>query len=184
MQSRVIEVIEEQISVQFTGKVNILSSFNRQFFGHILFKNGDVIQVSFQNHKGLKGFYQLIVDEYALHSFDYVVEPELVDENERQIHYPFSVIKNKLADVMKLYRESIKLRPPENVKILIDAGFLEDTIHVNPEEFEVLKALTEWSSPADIYQNCSLLDHEVTISLVSLRKTGALKILAPRQDTR
>lgn len=184
MESKVMEVIEEQISVQFTGKVNILSSFNRQFFGHILFKDGDVIQVSFQNNKGLKGFYQLIVDEYALHSFDYVVEPELVDEKDRQIHYPFSVIKTKLADVLKQYRESLKLKPPENVKILIDAGFIEDTIAVNPEEFEVLKVLTEWSNPSEIYQNCPLLDHEITISLVSLRKKGALKILAPRQDAR
>jgi hypothetical protein len=112
------------------------------------------------------------------------VEPELVDEKERQIHYPFSVIKNKLAEVLKLYRESIKLKPPGNVKILIDVGFIEDTITVNQEEFEVLKALTEWSNPADIYQNCSLLDHEITISLVSLRKKGALKILAPRQEAR
>src|SRR4051812_26288403 len=114
MNSKVMDVIEEQISVEFTGKVNILASFNRQFFGHILFKDGDVIQVTFHQHSGLKAFYQLIIQEYSLQSFSYVIEPELVEEKERKIHYPFSIIKNRLAGVLKLYQESLKLRPPDN----------------------------------------------------------------------
>lgn len=180
MESKVMGVIEEQISVEFTGKVNILASFNRQFLGHLLFKNGQIVQVIFQNFKGLKAFYQLLIQEYSLQSFDYVVEPELVDEKDRQIHYPYAVLKNKLADVLKLYRESLKLRPPENVKILVDAEFIEDSLPVTPQEYDVLEALTEWSSPFDIYQNCHLLDHEITLALVSLRKKGALKIVAPK----
>lgn len=182
MESRVLYVIEEQIAVLFTGKVNILSAYNRQFLGHILFKNGEVIQVTFNQQQGLKAFYHLIIQEYSLQSFDYVVEPELVDEKDRQIHYPFSVIKNKMADVLKKYRESLKMKPPENVKILINAEFVEDTLPVTPEEFNVLLTLTEWNSPYEIYQHCQLLDHEITGALVSLRKKGALKILAPRQD--
>ena len=178
MESKVMGVIEEQQSVQFTGKVNILAAFNRQFLGHILFKNGDVIQVTFNKNQGLKAFYQLIIQEYSLQSFDYVVEPEVVEEKERQIHYPFVVIKNKMADVLKLYRESLKLRPPENVKILIDSGFIEGSSAVTPQEFEVLETLSDWNSPFEIYQNCSLLDHEITWALVTLRKKGALKILA------
>jgi len=182
MESKLMGVIEEQQSVQFTGKLNVLATFNRQFLGHILFKQGEVIQVLFNGHRGLKAFYQLIIQEYSLQSFDYIVEPELVDEKERQIHYPFAVIKNKMADVLKLYRESLKLRPPENVKILIDAEFIEDTLPCTPHEFSVLETLTEWNNPHDIYQNCSLLDHEITMALVSLRKKGALKILAPRRE--
>ena len=180
MESKLMGVIEEQIAVQFTGKVNILSTFNRQFLGHILFKQGDVIQVTFSGHRGLKAFYQLIIQEYSLQSFDYVVEPELVDEKERQIHYPFAVIKNKMADVLKQYRESLKVRPPENVKILIDSEFIDDTMPVTPEEFDVLQTLTEWNNPFDIYQHCQLMDHEITWALVSLRKKGALKIVAPK----
>src|SRR5690606_2361751 len=126
MDSKVMAVIEEQIAVEFTGKVNILSKYNRQFLGHILFKNGEVIQVTFNGHRSLKAFYQLIIQEFSLQTFDYVVEPELVEESERQIHYPFSVVKNKMADVFKKYRESLKMKPPENVKILIDAEFVED----------------------------------------------------------
>lgn len=179
-ESRVLNVIEEQRAVQFTGKVNILATFNRQFLGHIIFKNGEVIQVIFNGLKGLKAFYHLIIQEYSLQSFDYVVEPELVDEKERQIHYPFAVIRNKLSDVIKQHKESLKLRPPDNIKIIIDAEFLEDSLPVDPKEFEVLSTLTEWNNPYELYQNCDLLDHEITLALVSLRKKGALKILAPR----
>lgn len=175
-----MSVIEEQIAVQFTGKVNVLSTYNRQFLGHLLFKDGEVIQVTFQNHKGLKAFYQLIIQEYSLQNFTYIVEPEVVDEKERQIHYPFAVIRNKMADVLKLYRESIKLRPPDNVKIVIDAEFLQDSLSVSAHEFDVLDTLTEWNTPADIYQHCPLLDHEITHALVGLRKKGGLKIIAPK----
>lgn len=180
MEFKILDTIEEQVAVQFTGKVNVLSNFNRQYLGHILFKNGEIYQVVFQNYKGLKAFYQLIIQEFSLQSFTYVVEPEVVDDKERQIHYPYVVMKNKMSDVIKQYRDSLKFRPPENVKILIDPGFIEDTLPVTPEEFEVLEILTEWSSPFDIYQQSQLLDHEITMALVSLRKKSALKIVSVR----
>ncbi len=180
-QFKLIDTIEEQIAVQFTGKVNILSTFNRQYLGHLLFKNGEIYQVVYQQHRALKAFYQLIIQEFSLQSFNYVVEPEVVDEKERQIHYPYAVMKNKMGDVIKNYQDSLKFRPPENVKILIDVGFIDDTLPVTPQEFEVLEILTEWNSPFDIYQHCQLLDHEITMALVSLRKKSALKIVAGRK---
>lgn len=182
MELKIISVIEEQIAVQFTGKINILSTFNRQFLGNILFKSGDVIQVRFNNQKGLKAFYQLIIQEFSLQSFDYVVEPEVVEDKERQIHYPYAVLKNKMADVIKNYRESLKFRPPENVKILIDAAFLDDTLPVSPEEYSVLETLSEYNTAYDVYQHCQLLDHEITWALVGLRKKGALKIVGSRNN--
>lgn len=177
-----MDVIEEQIAVEFTGKVNILASFNRQFLGHILFRDGDVIQVLFNNHSGVKAFYQLIIQEYSLQAFDYVIEPEIVNENERKIHYPYAVLKNRMAGVLKLYRDSIRLRPPDNVKIIINSDFMSKEEEVSPNEFDVLETLTEWNSPFDIYQHCTLLDHEITLSLVSLRKKGALKIIASKES--
>lgn len=177
---KIIGTIEEQIAVQFTGKLNVLSTFNRQYLGHILFKNGEIYQVIFQNFKGLKAFYQLIIQEFCLQSFNYIVEPEVVEDNERQIHYPYAVMRNKMSDVIKQYRDSLKFKPPENVKILIDYEFMEDILPVTPQEFEVLETLTEWNSPFDIYQHCQLLDHEITWALVSLRKKSALKIISVR----
>ncbi len=178
MDLKILGIIEEQIAVQFTGKVNILAIFNHQFLGHILFSRGEIVQVTFHTYKGLKAFYQLLIQEFSLQSFNYVVEPEIVDEKERQIHYPYGVLKNKLSDVLKEYRESLKFRPPENVKILIEVGFVQGSQPVTPEEFAVLDTLTEWNSAHDIYQHCPLLDHEITWALVSLRKKQALRIVA------
>lgn len=180
MNSKLLRVLEEQIAMMFTGKVNILASFNRQYLGHILLRNGEIFHVIFNQHRGLKGFYQLLIQEQALQSFDYVVEPEIVSENERQIHYPFGVIKNRLDEILKLHQAALKLRPPENVKILIDSGIMHNSAAISAQEYEVLQVLTEWNDPYDIYQNCQLLDHEITMALVSLRKKGGLKIIAPK----
>jgi hypothetical protein len=175
---KLLDSLEEQIAVRFTGRVNILSKFNRQYMGHILFKDGEIIQVLFQELQGLKAFYKLVIEEFSLQSYNYVVEPEVVEDKERQIHYPYAVIRNRVAAVLKQYRDSIKFRPPENVKILASADFLNDAIPVTYQEFEVLKTLTEWNRPFDIYQHCPLLDHEITLALVGLRKKGGLKIVA------
>jgi hypothetical protein len=182
MNSKVLGVLEEQIVVGFTGKVNILATYNRQFLGHILFKNGEILQVLFDGQGGLKAFYRLIIQEHLLKSFDYVVEPEVVEDKERQIHYPYAVIKNKLQDVIQKHQEYSKHRPPDNIKIIIDGAFLKETTPVTPQEFTVLETLTEWSNPYEIYQNCDLMDYEITGALISLRKKGALKTLAPRPE--
>ncbi len=182
MDSRVMGVIEEQVAVKFTGKVNLLSATTRQFLGHVLFKDGDVIQVRFQGHQGLKAFYQLLIQEYTLQAFAYVVEPEVVDEKERQIHYPFSVLKSKLPEVLKQYRESLKLRPPGQVKVVPDPEFIRNSTPVTNLEFEVLETLTEWNKVDDVYQHCKLLDHEITLAMVSLRKKGALKIVSAKNN--
>lgn len=178
MDFKILPILEEQVAVEFTGKVNILSNFNRQYLGHFVFKDGELIQVYFQQMTGLKAFYHVILQEYSLKSFNYIVEPEIVDDKERKIHYPFGVIKNKMMEVIKKYSESLKYRPPENVKIHINPHFLNQDEQVTNQEFEVLKTIADWTRPYDIYQHCDLLDHEITWCLVGLRKKGALKIVA------
>lgn len=182
MNLKILSILDEQVAVAFTGKLNVLSNFNHQFLGHIIFKDGEVIQVRFNGNQGIKALSQLFIQEFSLQSFQYIVEPEVVEDHERQIHLSFQALKNKMAEVLKLYQLSAKNRPPDNVKIIVDAEFLEDSLAVSAEEFEILATLTEWSNPFDIYQHCSLLDHEITAALVSLRKKSALKILASRDN--
>lgn len=183
MDFKILNTIEEQIAVQFTGKVNVLSNFNHQYLGHLLFKDGEVFQVVYGQLSGLKAFYHLLIQEFSLNSFSYVVEPEIVSESARKIHYPYGVLKNKIAEVLKSHRASLKFRPPENVRILVSADFVRGKESVTPEEFQVLEVITEYNKTYDIYQNCALLDHEITMALVSLRKKGALKIVAFRDAT-
>jgi hypothetical protein len=174
-----IPLIEEQVAVQFTGKINVLSKINRQFLGHLLIKDGELIEVKYKTMDGLKGFFQICIDEFLLHAFHYVVEPEIVEASGRKIHFPFAVLKNKLGDVLKNYQESVKMRPPNHLKMVVDVSFLNKNKNLDQNEYEVLSTLTEWSLISDVYEKCQLLDHEITLSLVSLRKKGALKIIAP-----
>lgn len=182
MESRLISVIEDQVSVHFTGKVNVLSHFNRQFLGHLLFRQGVIVDVTFNGNFGTKALYHVFIQEYSLQSFEYVVEPEVVDESLPDLGLRLPELKDKLSEYLELYQQSLKLRPPENVKIVIDPEFIEDSLPVTPSEFEVLCALTESHTPFDIYQHCPLLDHEITMALVGLRKKNALKILATKNN--
>ncbi len=179
---KLVSVIEEQMSVSFTGKVNILSNFNRQYLGHLVFNSGEIIKATFQGHKGTKAFFQVIVQEYSLNSFVYIVEPEIVDELDRDIFLPYASLKLKMEEVTRLYRDSIKLRPPDHLKIVLNSQFMDKHPNLALHEFTVMLTLTEWSSPFDIYQHCPLLDHEITYALVGLRKKDALKIMAAKGD--
>ena len=82
MDSKIISLIEEQLAVGFTGKLNVLSNYNRQYLGHILFKNGDLIQATFNKTDGKKALFQIILEEEVGHKFNLVLEPELVEEKE------------------------------------------------------------------------------------------------------
>jgi hypothetical protein len=182
MDSKLFSAIDDQVSVQFTGKVNVLSNFNRQFLGHILFRNGRIVDALFQGQRGEKALYHIFIQEFSLQSYEYVVEPEVVDETILELPYSHQELKEKMAEALKQYQQTQKMRPPENVKIIIDPEFIEDSLPVTTAEFEVLCALTEWHTPFDIYQHCPLLDHEITTALVGLRKKNALKILAPKNN--
>jgi hypothetical protein len=174
---RILETMDEQHSVRFTGRVNVLSKMNRQYLGHVLFKDGEVVQTILTPLQGFKALTQILIQEYRLQSFNYIVEPEIVGDSEKQIHYAYSFLKRKLGETLKLYRESLKLRPPENVRILVQPEFIFSAYTVTPQEFDVLSVLTEYNHAQDVYQHCELLDHEITMALVSLRMKKALKVL-------
>ncbi len=182
MDTKLFSVIDDQVSVQFTGKVNILSNFNRQFLGHILFRQGRIVDALFNGMAGEKALYHLFIQEFSLQSYEYVVEPEVVDESIIGLSYNTQELKEKMAESLKLYQQSLKMKPPENVKIIIDPEFIEDSLPVTSQEFEVLCTLTECHTAYDIYQHCPLLDHEITMALVGLRKKNALKILAVKNN--
>lgn len=180
MELKFVPVVEEQMSVQFTGKVNLLSPFNHQYLGHLLFKDGQVIDVKYQGLSGVKAFYHFGIQEYRLEKHQYIVEPEIAHEEDRRIHYPFSVLMSKLENQIKIYDIVSKQRPPENVKIVVDPKMVSPGLECSVEEFSVLSTLTDWSRVSDIYENCKLLEHEITSSLIMLRKKGLLKIVGTK----
>lgn len=172
-----IPILDEQHSVGFTGRVNVLDANTKQLLGDIIIHEGQIYLSRYKGSDGLKAFFNLCVDEFENFDLQYVVEPELVDIAKRQIHYPFGVLKRKIAEVVENYKTSKSSRPPENLKILIKSDFISDGEAITGEEFDLLCTLSDFNTVSDLYKHCKLLDYEITNSLVSLRKKNALTVV-------
>lgn len=172
-----VQSLDEQHAVGFTGKINVLSRLNNQLVGVVFFHNGQVIQTQYQGQEGLKAFYQLVIAELNLVSHRFVTEPELVDLSLKHIHFPYSVLRARSQELVDELIEAQKQKPPEDVKLMIDPSFINSQVDISGAEFEVLVHLTEWNKVKDVYQNCPLLEFEITTALVSLRKKKAIRVL-------
>ncbi len=179
MEELILNILEEQLAFEFNGKINILDANSKQFLGSVYLKDGAVWNVTYGNNEGQKALFRLYVDESSKKPISYIVEPELLDKINQNIHYPFSVLKKKLSEKYEEYKLSEKQRPPNSLKLLIKEGFIADGPSVTSEEFETLCVISDYNLVKDIYTHCPLLDHEITMALISLRKKGALKVATP-----
>lgn len=182
MEIKLFSVIEEQASVGFTGKLNVLSSFNHQYLGHVLFLDGRLHSATFAPYSGLKALYHICLQEASLQSLQFIIEPEVVNPEEASAFPSLKELEKILREGIKEHFRTVKYRPPENVLIQVSPNFVSKGDEVTPNEFELLCTLAEWSSPFDVYQHCPLLDHEITAALVHLRQKSALKILARKDN--
>ncbi len=172
--------LDEQTSVRFTGRINVLDRLTRQHLGVVLLKDGEVFACRFREDQGLKAFHALVWGAAQLAPLDFVVEPEIVADEERQIHHPYSVLKHRAQAAVERHRMTAGQRPPDHVKLTVRADFLESSVPVTSDEFHVMSTLCEWSQVDELYTHCSLLPHEVTEALVGLRKKNALQVIGPR----
>ena len=180
MHSSLIQIIEEQVLIGFSGKINIVDGESRQILGHIVLEDGDVWGTSFKGKVGLKAFYNLCLLDLESQSMNYIVEPELIKNYSRQIHYPFSVLKKKLSSLASDFKAANRNRPPGNLKVIINSGFIEMGDKINNLEYSLLCTLSDYNKVEDVYKNSELLDFEITSAFVSLREKRALKVV--RQD--
>lgn len=171
------DVIDEQAAVAFTGKINILDDSSRQLYGHIALFEGDILTVMFKNIGGQKAFYNILVEESEQASFKYVVEPEIVSDQTRNIHYPLSVLKSRSREVLENYQLSKSSKPPHSIKLSIDPAFISAKEEVSGDEYDLLLTISDYNRVEDIYRHCPLLDYEITNALVSLRRKKALKVI-------
>lgn len=174
-------VLDEQASVGFTGKVNILNPVDSRLLGAILMMDGEVVDASFGGLSGLKAFLNASVAAFEDgRAYKYIVEPELV-QGPRKIHYPSTVLRRKVAELVALYKANKGLQPPEHMKLLINPQFVEEGSEVSAEEFQLMCTMADHNRVKDIYKNCELLDYQITNALVSLRKKGAITTVAQKR---
>ncbi|MEX0799284.1 MAG: hypothetical protein WEB87_05665 [Bacteriovoracaceae bacterium] len=175
--NELIPLLDEQTSVGFTGKINALDSNSSRLLGDIEIFEGEIFGAQYEDVQGLKAFYNLCVASFdSERHFKYVVEPEII-QSSKTIHFPFSVLKRKVAEIVSLYKENKDLKPPEGLKLLINPKFIEEGDAVTGEEYDLLCAISDYNTVKDIYKNCDLLDYQITNALVSLRKKKAITVV-------
>ena len=177
MSEQILKIIEEQIIINFTGKVNILGSENKQHIGAVLLIDGQLVNTKYMGTEGMKAFYNLCIDEHLGKEFDIIVEPEIIDQRERKIDHPFSVLKRRMFDMINKYKEALKNKPPNNLKLILVADFLIGESEVSREEYSLMCTMSDYNLVSDIYTKSPLLDYEITNALVLLRKKNAIKVI-------
>ena len=170
---KLLKVLEEQGTFSFTGKINILINDNNQYVGSIYQLEGSIINAKFKGKYGIKSFYNLFFEISTGGNYKFVAEPE-----EESFRIEVVELFNLVSSFIKETKESLKLRPMPEIKLMILGNFILDGKTIDSNDFEVLKAISDYSRVEDIYEHCQLLDYEITRALVSLRKCGALKVIS------
>ncbi|AYF45985.1 MULTISPECIES: hypothetical protein [Halobacteriovorax] len=174
----IIQKIEEQCSFNFTGRINILKQADRQFLGVVYINEGEIVAAQFSQKTGIKALYSLVIfDMDGIENFTLVAEPEVVSDSDFEFKLKFSEFKKNAEKAYQEHRQSLSLRPPADIHILINPAFIKVGKKTGANEFLLLKTIAEYSKVNDIYTNCELFDFEVTQALVSLRRLGALKVV-------
>lgn len=175
------EAMDEQTAVRFTGRLNVLDRLSRQLIGVVIVKEGEVLRCDYRGAFGLKAFYNMAIESAQLVLQDFVVEPEIIADDAREIFYPYPVLKARALEAIQQYMQYSAQRPPGHLRLMVRSDFISaKTDPVTDSEFQVLCSITEWGKVEDLYRNCPLQDYEITKALVQLRKKEAIKTLGVR----
>ena len=168
--------IEEQLTIGFTGKINILDRKTRQFMGDILFKEGKIIGCHYKNRKGSQGLlYLIIADVVSEYDFYFATESEIILGEGRVIN--FGYIKERASEIVRQFYSSKKLRPPKDIRVLVQKEFITSGAKINFQEFQILCTITDSATIEEVYGAVEFHEYEITNALVSLRKKDAVKVV-------
>lgn len=172
-----MEVLKEQASFGFTGKVNLLLSSNGQFYGVIYLHEGFLVGASCGQLGGRKALFKMIFEDVESQSqFKFIVEPELVAASHFTMKLAYDEVKVEAQKIYQKYVTAKKLKPAPGLRLVIDPEVIVNVEEITPEEFDILSVLAEWCVVSDVYKYSKLMEFEVTNALVSLRKKRAIKV--------
>jgi hypothetical protein len=172
-----LEILNEQAAFGFTGKINVLVKSTSQYCGVVFQSEGLIVDAKTENVTGKNAILRLIfLDVESTDYLKFVVEPEIVGAENLNLNLTFEELKKEAGISFQSYIQAKKLKPPPTIKLVINPEIIVNAEEINAEEFSILSLLTEWCLVADIYKYSTLMEYEVTNSLVSLRKKKALKV--------
>ncbi|MCB9060588.1 MAG: hypothetical protein H6622_03595 [Halobacteriovoraceae bacterium] len=175
---QIFELLDEQSSINFTGKINLLNKDSDQYIASVYLIDGNIVQCDFKQKKGLKALFRIFnfMHESSAH-INLIIEPEIVPSDLKS----FCLTSVQLKKLIQEFKENVefneKYRPSSDLRIVVDPQFLKKGVRVSPEEFEVLCMLSDTERVDEVYVKSELIDFEVTKAFIDLRKKGAIKVL-------
>jgi hypothetical protein len=176
---KLIEIIEENIAFQFTGRINIIKKENSQLLGFILIKDGNIIHAKHGNFYSKKALVSIFILEKNTNDLKYIIEPEIIDKNEFWLNLDWTNLKKELLVYFQNFNGPSKnpLRPPNNINLKVNPKFIMKGDNVSTQEFLLMLTIIKYPCPKDIFEHSEFLEGEVTQTMVSLRKKGVLKVI-------
>lgn len=172
------KAIEEQQVVNFTGKINILKSHNKEYIGCLYLIDGVIVNGTYNDLSPLKAIIKLFsLYQVQDEPLEIIVEPELLSASLKKVDYPNEVLKRKIEENIGKLNGMSSQRPPDDLKLFIKPEFIKNGGDVSHHEYKVLSVISDNNLVKDIYKNCDLFEFEITDALVSLRKKEALKVI-------
>lgn len=172
-----LQIIEEQSSFCFTGKINILLLDNGRFVGAIFQKDGFIVNASFYAASGKNALYNIIFSDIdsSIINHKYIVEPEVISDSDVSLKLKYSEMYKEAQELAAKFKASIEMRPPMNLTIkCILSGF--NLNKLNSKEKNVLRLIESQKIVSEIYRKSTILEFELTDILVSFRKKGIIKV--------
>lgn len=167
------EIIENQITVEFTGKLQLLDSTDFSSLGYISFKNGRIVDAKFENKIGERAFISAMIHESRC---KVILETEFSDQKQTiSISYRQLIENFEEAFINHKYYEYFTV--PTHVELKVNSDFLRRGADLTHTEYAVLLALAK-AGHQSLSRDLNLLDYEITKTLISLRKKNALKTIA------
>ena len=151
--------LDEQVVVGFTGRLNVLDRFSRQMWGVVVMKDGEIYGCQYRGAHGLKAFLNMCVESAELLPQDFVVEPEIIEEDCREFYFSYNQLKEETLQMLENHFKVVQHRPPDQLRLMVRSDFLrssQDTI--SAQDFQVLCDLTEWNKVEDLYRNCKIAE--------------------------
>jgi hypothetical protein len=174
-----LSAIEDNSSFGFTGKINILLKDSGQYKGVIYQRDGRIVQAEFEGQSGKKALVKSIVANQAQNNkYKFVLEPEVIDEAMISFSLDLEQLYEEVSEYIKNLDKVKSLKPPGTLKLLPKGEFIISGAEITKSEFDLLKLMTDYSTVNDLYEHSKMEDLEITLSIVALRKKGAIKVLS------
>jgi hypothetical protein len=178
-QHGLLNILSEQSSILFTGRVNLLSKENHQFQGAVFLREGKIVDGQYKGMIGKKSLLRMVFDDLeSKENLNFIVEPEIVEQRDSDLGFDYNVFHDFVRARYEQYQQIKKFIPPKFLNLKVNPEFVRDqkSCEISAREFDVLCSVIKSQKVSRIYRSCELFDYEITMALISLRKKKAILV--------